>query len=151
MGQNDCLNTFLSMTGGFGNIMFILTTNSPSMLDSAVLDRMDEIIELPLPSAKEREVLLRDQLFCRFRPRADDHSLLLSKLLRRSTKARFAVNFDVNSCISHLATKTHGFSGRELEKIIQGVLHKTYASDKGVLESILWENETEKLRKTHET
>ena len=42
--------------------MLILTTSNPSELDEAV-DRMDKIIHLPLPSAKERRVLLRNQLF----------------------------------------------------------------------------------------
>jgi len=52
--SRDCLNVLLSMTGSFGNIMLILTTSNPNDLDEAVLDRMDEIIHLPLPPTDER-------------------------------------------------------------------------------------------------
>lgn len=147
--SRDCLNTFLSMTGNFGNICFILTTNHPKDLDVAVLDRIDEMLLLELPKEKERMALLCNQFLCRFQSAADDRSAVFSKLLRKllrpSSKAYFAVNFDAGRSISDLASKTDGFSGRELEKIIQGVLHKTYASDTGVLDSAIWEKETGKM------
>lgn len=149
--SRDCLNVLLSMTGSFGNVMLILTTSSPSKLDEAVLDRMDEIIHLPLPSTQERKGLLRNQFFRQFKQLDDDNlsfaNRLLSKLCRSPTKAHFDNHFDAESCVLDLATdsKTHGFSGRELEKIIQGVLYKTYASDKGILDTSLWNGEVEIL------
>ena len=138
------------MTGGFGNICFILTTNYPKKLDAAVLDRIDEILQLELLKEQERKALLCRQFLRQFKCAADDHSSIFSKLCRPSSKACFAVNFDVECSISDLASKTDGFSGRELEKIIQGVVHKTYASDAGVLDSALWEKETETIIKAKE-
>mmetsp|Transcript_27493 Transcript_27493/g.57373 ORF Transcript_27493/g.57373 Transcript_27493/m.57373 type:complete len:900 (+) Transcript_27493:94-2793(+) len=154
--SRDCLNVLLSMTGSFGNIMLILTTNHPSEIDEAVLDRMDELVSLPLPTERERSALLSNQffrLFCAMKDEGNHLSLvsrLLSKICRANTKARHEVQFDAEGCISNLATdsKTKGFSGRELEKIVQGILHKTYASDAGVLDRKLWEQETTKLIRT---
>ena len=137
------------MTGSFGNIMLVLTSSNPNDLDEAVLDRMDEIIHLPLPSSDERCRLLRNQFFLKFRRQDESEpSLFLSlmpKFGRSATKARYANNFDVENCIIDLAAKTHGLSGRELEKMMQGVLYKTFASDTGVLDILLWRRETEAL------
>ena len=130
--------------------MLILTTSNPSALDEAVLDRMDEIIYLPLPSALERSILLRNKFFGHFKQldNVDEHNKrlsgnkLLSSLCTSLTKAPFAVNFDAENCIFDLAVKTRGLSGRELEKIIQGVMFKTHASVSGILDMELWRKET---------
>ena len=150
--SRDCLNVLLSMTGTFGNIMLILTTSNPSELDEAVLDRMDEVIYLPLPSVSERNMLLSNQFFCRFKGldnAGDDNRSsgikLLSKLSISSAKAQFALPFDAERYIFDLAVKTRGLSGRELEKIIQGVLYKTHASESGVLDINVWRRETNAL------
>ena len=149
--SRDCLNVLLSMTGSFGNIMLILTTSNPSDLDEAVLDRMDEIIHLPLPSRKVRTQLLQNSFSLKFRRQDEGEPLsfldLLPKLRRSAAQARCANDFDAESCIADLANKTHGLSGRELEKIMQGVLHKTFASNTGILDNPLWRRETEALIK----
>lgn len=153
--SRDCLNVLLSMTGTFGNIMLILTTSNPSELDEAVLDRMDEIIYLPLPSAAERSILLRNKFFRQFEQLVDGDDennmlpskKLLSTLSVSSTKAPFALNFDAESCVFDLAIKTRGLSGRELEKLIQGVMFKTHASVSGTLDIELWNRETDALTK----
>jgi SpoVK/Ycf46/Vps4 family AAA+-type ATPase len=153
--SRDCLNVLLSMTGTFGNIMLILTTSNPSKLDEAVLDRMDEIIYLPLPSALERSILLRNKFFGYFEllDNVDEHkkrlsrNKLLSSSCTASTKAPFAVNFDAENCVFDLAVKTRGLSGRELEKIILGVMFKTHASVSGILDMELWKKETAALIK----
>ena len=145
--SRDCLNVLLSMTGTFGNIMLVLTTSNPSELDEAILDRMDEIMHLPLPSSEERTLLLRNHFFRQFEVESDQPPSLLSKICRSATKARFDAHFDVEGCVLDLATdsKSDGLSGRELEKIIQGVCHKTYASDSGSLGKTLWDRETQAL------
>lgn len=152
--SRDCLNVLLSMTGIFGNIMLILTTSNPSELDEAVLDRMDEIIYLPLPSALERSILLRNKFFRQFKQLDDgddktrsSSNQLLSNLSFSSTKAPFALNFDAEGCVFDLAVNTRGLSGRELEKMIQGVMFKTHASVSGILDLDLWRRETEALIK----
>ena len=137
------------MTGTFGNIMLILTTSNPSDLDEAVLDRMDEIIHLPLPSSKERNVLLRNQFSLKFKRLDASEPSPFSKfsLGRSATKACHADDFDVDSSIFELSVKTHGLSGRELEKLMQGVLYMTFASVTGILDMTLWRKETEVLTK----
>ena len=136
--------------------MLILTTSNPSDLDEAVLDRMDEIIHLPLLTEKERRELLHNQFMQKFERRDEDclssslSKQLLSKLLSKtSAKAPVDKDFDVDRCISELATdaKTKGFSGRELEKLIQGVLYNTFASHRGILDNTLWRKETTTLLK----
>lgn len=129
--------------------MLILTTSNPSNLDEAVLDRMDEIIYLPLPSSKERNVLLHNQFSLTFKRLDASEPSPSSKfsLERSATKARHADDFDVDSSIFELSVKTNGYSGRELEKLMQGVLYMTFASVTGVLDMALWRKETEALFK----
>ena len=134
--------------------MLILTTSNPGELDEAVLDRMDEIIQLPMPSEKERRSLLLNQFYRNFKQdETGSNQSAVQRLLSRmsnSTSARFDVDFDVDARVEDLAKdfKTDGFSGRELEKIIRGVLVKTHASDGGVLTTALWEKETEIMIKS---
>jgi len=151
--SRDCLNVLLSMTGTFGNIMLILTSSNPSELDEAVLDRMDEIIHLPLPTSAERKELLHNQFLRQFEKQDDTPpsflsttNHLLSKLSgRTTTKAIVDDEFDEDSAIVNLSRKTRGFSGRELSKLLQGISHKCFASDEGVLDIKLWMMESEVL------
>jgi len=151
--SRDCLNVLLSMTGTFGNIMLILTSSNPSELDEAVLDRMDEIIHLPLPTSAERKELLHNQFLRQFEKQDDTpqsflstSNHLLSKLSgRTTTKAIVDDEFDEDSAIVDLSRKTRGFSGRELSKLLQGISHKCFASDEGVLDIKLWMMESEIL------
>ena len=144
----DCLNVLLSMTGTFGNIMLILTTSCPSELDEAVLDRMDDIIHLPLPSERERCDLLRNAFSNMFEQehKVSLFSHALSIICKPTIRTKFEENFSTD-CLMELAkdSKTKGFSGRELEKIIRGVLHKACASDTGLLSNSLWERESKIL------
>ena len=149
--SRDCLNVLLSMTGSFGNIMLILTTSNPCDLDEAVLDRMDEIIHLPLPNAECRKDLLTNQFARQFEQQHGDspslmNQYLLPKFCRASTtKAMVDRHFDIEGYILVLTTKTKEFSGRELEKLIQGIVYKTYSSDSGILCGELWRKEVNTL------
>lgn len=59
-GLRGALNALLFRTGDQSrDFAVILATNRPSDLDSAVIDRMDEAIEFPLPGAQEREKILK--------------------------------------------------------------------------------------------
>lgn len=145
--SRDCLNVLLSMTGSFGNIMLILTTSNPCGLDEAVLDRMDEIIHLPLPNAECRKDLLTNQFARQFEQQHGDSPSLMNQYLlpKSTTKAMVDRHFDIEGYILVLTTKTKEFSGRELEKLIQGIVYKTYSSDSGILCGELWRKEVNTL------
>lgn len=110
--SRDCLNVLLSMTGTFGNIMLILTTCNPGELDEAVLDRMDEILEIELPGEDERREMLSRHI---------DTYLLKPKL---------ATLVDIGEDeIERLVKETDGFSGRSLSKLAISFQAQAYLND----------------------
>ena len=63
------MNVLLSMTvSALCDLMLVLTTSNPQALNEAVLDRMDEFVELKLPKMKERHRILSDSFEDRLRP-----------------------------------------------------------------------------------
>lgn len=58
--QRSALNALLFRTGDQSkDIVLALATNRPGDLDSAVTDRIDEVLEFPLPGEEERFKLLK--------------------------------------------------------------------------------------------
>ena len=140
--SRDCLNVLLSMTGTFGNIMLILTTSNPGELDEAILDRMDEHIDLSLPSKNERFIILNNafsKVFCPV------EAIQRKTLTRSLPYAKYNSSLNVESALSDLSSKTSGFSGRELTKLVQMILYKCYTSDSGIIDSSWWKRETRTL------
>jgi AAA+ superfamily predicted ATPase len=43
-------------------MQIVLATNQVNQLDSAVLDRMNELLEIPLPEFPEREAMLKQYI-----------------------------------------------------------------------------------------
>ena len=59
-GLRGALNAMLFRTGDQSkDFAVVLATNRPSDLDAAVIDRMDEAIEFPLPGQPERQKILK--------------------------------------------------------------------------------------------
>ena len=59
-GMRGALNALLFRTGDQSrDFAVVLATNRPADLDPAVIDRMDEALEFPLPGAPERAQILR--------------------------------------------------------------------------------------------
>ncbi|KAL3782690.1 hypothetical protein HJC23_002590 [Cyclotella cryptica] len=144
--SRDCLNVLLSMTGTFGNIMLILTTSNPSELDEALLDRMDEHVHLHLPSKNERYIILKNafsKAFCSNQISLGVRTRWSSLFSGDLSKAKYDKSFDVEKTLLDIAhdSNTSEFSGRELKKMIQMILYKTYASDSGILDNVLWKRE----------
>jgi ATPase family AAA domain-containing protein 3A/B len=101
MSENlrNAITAFLFHTGTASRkFIMILATNRPGDIDSAIIDRIDEKIEFPLPSETERKKLIRMY----------SQSLL--------TGARVD-----EKLIGEIATKTNGFSGREISKLVMSV------------------------------
>ena len=58
--QRSALNALLFRTGDQSrDLVLVLATNRPKDLDTAILDRVDEAIEFPLPGEDERLRLLK--------------------------------------------------------------------------------------------
>ncbi len=106
------LNSFLSFTGSPSNkFMLVFMTNFKDRIDSAVLDRVTDFIELPLPDKKERiEVLklYRGQIL--LNPEYNEPSFIES------------VNMYLNDAeIEKIAEKTDKMSNRELQGVINTI------------------------------
>ena len=134
----DSLNVLLSMTGTAScELMLVLTTSNPQALDEAVLDRMDELVELKLPERPERRKILFNSFSKKFQTEEEASSASRGWLLRRKRRKFSRVilegNFDVSAELDKLSTDkmTHGCSGRELEKMLQSVVTSVYANTIG--------------------
>ncbi|KAE8707859.1 4-coumarate:CoA ligase 3 [Hibiscus syriacus] len=108
--QRSALNALLFRTGDQSkDIVLALATNRPGDLDSAVADRIDEVLEFPLPGEDERFKLVK---------------LYLDKYIAQAGSRKPA--------------KTEGFSGREIAKLMASVQAAVYGSEHSVLDPTLY-------------
>ncbi|KAG6435050.1 hypothetical protein SASPL_106699 [Salvia splendens] len=116
--QRSALNALLFRTGDQSkDIVLALATNRPGDLDSAVADRIDEVLEFPLPGEEERFKLL--------------------KLYLRKYK-KIEIKGVTEDLIKEAAAKTEGFSGREIAKLMASVQAAVYGSEDCVLDATLF-------------
>lgn len=116
------ISAFLYRTGTqTDKFMMVLASNTPEVLDFAVVDRVHEPVEFPLPSLAERERLVR---------------LYFEKYILRPAsegKRRLKVgDFDYSAACSTVAKITEGMSGREITNLALDWQMTTYASLEGV-------------------
>ena len=144
----SALNAFLFHTSDPSySLMLVLATNRPSDLDTAVLDRIDDVIEVPLPDANARRNLVHlyfhqcfddsDQIISTFRRLAQR---FLSRVADQRPKV--ASDFNKTKNLEALVPLTRGSSGREISKLllsVQGTVFSQSAID-GRLEltNTLW-------------
>ncbi|KNA20205.1 hypothetical protein SOVF_054530 [Spinacia oleracea] len=138
--QRSALNALLFRTGDQSrDIVLVLATNRPGDLDSAVTDRIDDVIEFPLPGEEERYKLL---------------NLYLNKYLSdgdTNTNAKWGPVFKIRKkpqsitvkdlseeVIREAAKKTEGFSGREIAKLMASVQAAVYGRPDCALDSELF-------------
>jgi len=103
----NVLSAFLHHTGTESDrFVVVLATNIRNVLDRAVLDRVDESFEFPLPSLNERTKML--QMFM------DEH------IYKPTAKGKLiTVDDGLNDAwLEEVATRTDGFSGRQLAKLV---------------------------------
>jgi len=101
-------------------------------MDRAVLDRMDEWFQLPLPERSERRLIL-DLFF-------DQH-------IMKETKSGRLINVEADvlsdEFLDSLADRTVGFSGRQLSKFVFGLQAAVFGSGpdtvltRGLVETVL--------------
>lgn len=116
----SAINTFLARTGEPSEkIQIVLATNQIRQLDSAVLDRMNELLEVPLPEFEQREEIIRMYMLSHvIKPATDNNSRViigddLAAVINDSEKSQ--------QMYSHLAEITEGMSGREMEKMCSNI------------------------------
>ena len=149
----DSLNVLLSLTGSAScDLMLVLTTSNPQGLDEAILDRMDELVELQLPGTGDRLRILNNSFQKRFispQNSREANGRFSSRWLsttRTSRRVRTEASFDVELNIKKLCgdAMTRGCSGRELDKLLQSVVTNVYGDvhGNGILTQGLWESVT---------
>ncbi|KAF5736028.1 ATPase family AAA domain-containing protein 3-like [Tripterygium wilfordii] len=130
--QRSALNALLFRTGDQSrDIVLVLATNRPGDLDSAVADRIDEMIEFPLPGEEERFQLLKLYLNKYLSGEGDKESGLGS--LFKKPPQKITVKDVSEEVIREAAKKTEGFSGREIAKLMASVQATVYGSPDCVL------------------
>uniref|UniRef100_M1B997 Protein MSP1 n=2 Tax=Solanum tuberosum TaxID=4113 RepID=M1B997_SOLTU len=137
--QRSALNALLFRTGDQSrDVVLVLATNRPGDLDSAVTDRIDEVIEFPLPQEDERFQLLK--LYLNKYLAGEDDSDSNSKWghLFKKSPQRITIKDLSDDVIREAAKKTEGFSGREIAKLVASVQATVYGSPDCVLDSQLF-------------
>ncbi|KAL6993570.1 hypothetical protein U1Q18_011684 [Sarracenia purpurea var. burkii] len=132
--QRSALNALLFRTGDQSrDVVLVLATNRPGDLDSAITDRIDEVIEFPLPREGERFKLLKLYLNKYLSDEVEAESKWGSLFKRRAQK--ITVKDLTDDVIREAAKKTEGFSGREIAKLVASVQAAVYGRPDCVLDS----------------
>ncbi|XP_049384285.1 uncharacterized protein LOC125848465 [Solanum stenotomum] len=137
--QRSALNALLFRTGDQSrDVVLVLATNRPGDLDSAVTDRLDEVIEFPLPQEDERFQLLKLYLNKYLAGEGDSDSNSKWGHLFKKSPQRITIKDLSDDVIREAAKKTEGFSGREIAKLVASVQATVYGSPDCVLDSQLF-------------
>ena len=156
MGEEvrSALNALLHQTSSQSTkFMMVLATNRPEDLDAAVLDRVDDALEFPLPEFRERERLLLSHFSqCIGTPdtktwrKAEPPARggrLRALMAGGQTPAEVKLSGIGPQAFSRLADATGGFSGREIAKFMLSLQAHVFGSneephvDQKVLERVL--------------
>ncbi|KAK1619068.1 hypothetical protein QYE76_024585 [Lolium multiflorum] len=125
--QRSALNALLYRTGSQSkDFVLALATNRPGDLDSAVADRIDEVLEFPLPGEEERSKIVKLYLD-KYIVKAGEKGKGLFSFFRRQPQ-KIAVKGITDDLIREAAAKTEGFSGREIAKLLASVQAAVYGS-----------------------
>lgn len=138
--QRSALNAMLFRTGDQSrDVVLVLATNRPGDLDSAITDRIDEVIEFPLPREEERFKLLK--LYLKKYLQGQDNGEGESKWahLFKKKSQPITVKDLSDDVIREAAKKTEGFSGREIAKLMASVQAAVYGRPNCVLDTELFE------------
>ncbi|KAK9287288.1 hypothetical protein L1049_015701 [Liquidambar formosana] len=136
--QRSALNALLFRTGDQSkDIVLALATNRPGDLDSAVGDRIDEVLEFPLPGEDERFKLLKLYLDKYIAQSGARKSGLFSRFFQKQPQ-KIEIRGMTDEIIKEAAAKTEGFSGREIAKLMASVQAAVYGSENCVLDPNLF-------------
>lgn len=134
--QRSALNALLFRTGDQSrDIVLVLATNRPGDLDSAITDRIDEVIEFPLPGEEERLKLLNlylNKYLC------DESNGSKGGLFMKKQPQKITIKDLSEDVLKEAAKKTEGFSGREIAKLMASVQAAVYGRPDCALDSKLF-------------
>ncbi|KAM7279573.1 hypothetical protein ACFE04_006707 [Oxalis oulophora] len=137
--QRSALNALLFRTGDQSkDIVLALATNRPGDLDSAVADRVDEVLEFPLPGEEERFMLLKLYLDKYIAQAGSSKRSGWFRNLFKKPPQKIEIKGLTDDIIKEAAGKTEGFSGREIAKLMASVQAAVYGSDNCVLDASLF-------------
>ncbi|XP_010549828.1 PREDICTED: ATPase family AAA domain-containing protein 3-like [Tarenaya hassleriana] len=136
--QRSALNALLFRTGDQSkDIVLALATNRPGDLDSAVADRVDEVLEFPVPGEGERFKLLKLYLD-KYIAQAGQRKPGLFSIIFKKEQQRIEIKGINDHILKEAAAKTEGFSGREIAKLMASVQAAVYGSENCVLDPNLF-------------
>ncbi|ERN00827.1 hypothetical protein AMTR_s00103p00060940 [Amborella trichopoda] len=136
--QRSALNALLFRTGDQSkDIVLALATNRPGDLDSAVADRIDEVLEFPLPGEEERFKLLKLYLD-KYIVKAGEKKRKWWLPFFRRKQQKIKIQGLTDEVICEAAAKTEGFSGREIAKLLASIQAAVYGSKECVLDASLF-------------
>lgn len=135
--QRSALNALLFRTGDQSkDIVLALATNRPGDLDSAVTDRIDEVLEFPLPGEDERFKLVKLYLNKYIAKAGEQKSSWVNLWGKQRNKIEIKNISD--DLVRDAAIKTEDFSGREIAKLMASVQAAVYGSKECVLDPSLF-------------
>ena len=144
------LNALLYRTGEMNrDVALVLATNRPEDLDKAVLDRMDETVEIGLPDLEARKRMVKlyfDKLIVRGADAGDDKPAksFFSGLFKRSVPDRPIPVKDITDAdLDKVASATEGLSGREISKLLASVQASAHGSADGACTKAMLEEVTQ--------
>jgi ATPase family AAA domain-containing protein 3A/B len=116
--NRQVLSTFLGHTGTEQeNFCIVMATNVKEVLDAAVLDRVDEHFELPLPAKEQRRLML---------------DIFIADYLVKENKAGMKLNIEPqvlsDEYLDTVAARTVGFSGRQMAKLVLAMQAAVYGA-----------------------
>lgn len=163
-GLRGALNALLFRTGDQSkDFVVVMATNRPGDLDKAVLDRMDEHVEFPLPESDERVKMLElylDKYILKAGTEEGGAGAQADKGLASSVKGALTgrrtqpLAIEVRGLSSEdlrwAAERTKGFSGRELAKLMAAVQSAVYGSHEPVLTPELFRQVVDMKLQQHE-
>ncbi|CAM6105880.1 unnamed protein product [Calypogeia fissa] len=135
--QRSALNALLYRTGELSrDLVMVLATNRPSDLDEAITDRVDEILEFPLPGLEERTKLM--ELYLNKYIHLAGSQRKGWKSFFRGEQGKITVEGITHEHLVEAAERTDGFSGREIAKLMASLQLAVYGRENLVLDATLF-------------
>lgn len=154
-GLRGALNAILFRTGDQSrDFAVVLATNRPGDLDPAVIDRMDEVLEFPLPSTHERKAIIAlylEQYISEAGAAVGGLRDRISAFFRgqKTSSDRISVEGITEAHVESAALATDGFSGRELAKMVASIQTAVYGTSQAALTPQLFQSVVQRKVKEH--